>query len=107
MTTPLLRDKIGSVLVYHVYILASATGVLYTGVTNHLERRVSQHKEKRQPGFTKRYSVTRLVYFEPFGDVRNAIAREKQVKAWRREKKLALIRSMNPTFRDLELDFHR
>jgi putative endonuclease len=107
MTRALLRDKIGSLLVYRVYILASATGVLYTGVTNHLERRVSQHKEKQQPGFMKRYDVTRLVYFEPFGDVRNAIAREKQIKAWRREKKLALIRSMNPTFRDLSLDFHR
>lgn len=94
-------------MVYHVYILASATGVLYVGVTNHLERRVAQHKEKRLPGFTKRYAVTRLVFFEPYGDIRNAIAREKEIKAWRREKKLALVRSMNPTFRDLTLDFHR
>ena len=94
-------------MVYHVYILASATGVLYVGVTNNLERRIAQHKEKRVSGFTKRYSVTRLVYFEPYGDVRNAIAREKEIKAWRREKKLALIRSMNPSFRDLRLDFHR
>jgi len=94
-------------MVYHVYILASATGVLYVGVTNNLERRIAQHKEKRVSGFTKRYSVTRLVYFEPYGDVRNAIAREKEIKAWRREKKLALIRSMNPSFRDLSLDFHR
>jgi GIY-YIG catalytic domain len=54
-------------MVYHVYILASATGVLYVGVTNNLERRVAQHKEKRLPGFTKRYSVTRLVYFEAYG----------------------------------------
>ena len=94
-------------MVYHVYILASATGVLYVGVTNHLERRIAQHKEKRLPGFTKRYSISRLVYFEPFGDVRNAIAREKEIKCWRREKKVALIRSMNPTFRDLSTDFHR
>jgi putative endonuclease len=94
-------------MVYHVYILASATGVLYVGVTNNLERRIAQHKEKRLPGFTKRYSVTRLVYYEAYGDVRNAIAREKEIKAWRREKKLALIRSMNPSFRDLSLDFHR
>ena len=94
-------------MVYHVYILASATGVLYVGVTNHLERRVAQHKEKRLSGFTKRYDVTRLVYFEPYGDVRNAIAREKEIKGWRREKKLALIRSMNPSFGDLSLDFHR
>ncbi len=94
-------------MVYHVYILASATGVLYVGVTNDLERRIAQHKEKRSSGFTKRYDVTRLVYFEPYGDVRNAIAREKEIKGWRREKKLALIRSMNPSFRDLSLDFHR
>ncbi len=93
-------------MVYHVYILASATGVLYVGVTNNLERRIAQHKEKRLSGFTKRYNVTRLVYFEAYGDVRNAIAREKEIKAWRREKKLALIRSMNPSFRDLSLDFH-
>jgi putative endonuclease len=76
-------------------------------VTNHLERRVAQHKEKRLPGFTKRYGVTRLVYFEPYSNVRDAIAREKEIKAWRREKKLALVRSMNPAFRDLSLDFHR
>jgi putative endonuclease len=94
-------------VVYHVYILASATGVLYVGVTNNLERRIAQHKEKQVSAFTKRYSVTRLVYFEAYGDVRNAIAREKEIKAWRREKKLALIRSMNPSFRDLSLDFHR
>ncbi len=94
-------------MVYHVYILASATGVLYVGVTNNLERRIAQHKEKRLSGFTKRYSVTRLVYFEAYGDVRNAITREKEIKAWRREKKLALIRSMNPSFRDLSLYFHR
>jgi len=94
-------------MVYHAYILASATGVLYVGVTNNLERRIAQHKEKRLPGFTKRYSVTRLAYFEAYGDVRNAIAREKEIKAWRREKKVALIRSMNPPFRDLSLDFHR
>jgi putative endonuclease len=91
--------------VYHVYILASPSGVLYTGVTNYLERRVAQHKQKRTPGFTKKYDVTRLVYFQPFGDVRNAISREKQIKAWRREKKLALIHKMNPQMRDLSADF--
>src|SRR5271157_3842147 len=91
--------------VYHVYILASASGVLYTGVTNCLERRVAQHKAKLCPGFTAAYDVTRLVYFEPFSDVRAAISREKQLKNWRREKKLALIRTLNPTFRDLSADF--
>ncbi len=94
-------------MVYHVYILAGATGVLYVGVTNYLERRIAQHKEKQLPGFTKRYGVSRLVYFEPFGHVRSAISREKEIKGWRREKKLALTRSMNSTFRDLSLAFHR
>jgi putative endonuclease len=93
--------------VYHVYILASASGVLYIGVTNHLERRVTDHKQQLRSGFTKKYQVSRLVYFEPFGDVRNAINREKQLKRWRRDKKLALIRATNPKFRDLSEDFPR
>jgi putative endonuclease len=91
--------------VYHVYIMASASGVLYTGITNFLERRVTQHKAKLCPGFTAAHDVTRLVYFEPFTDVRAAISREKQIKNWRREKKLALIRALNPTFYDLSADF--
>src|SRR5208337_558317 len=91
--------------VYHVYILASASGVLYTGVTNLLERRIAEHKAKLCPGFTVAYDVTRLVYFEPFTDVRAAISREKQLKNWRRKKKLAIIRALNPTFRDLSADF--
>jgi putative endonuclease len=90
---------------YHVYILASATGVLYTGVTNQLERRTFQHKQKIVPGFTKQHEVDRLVYFEPFQDVRSAIAREKQIKRWRREKKLNLIHGLNPEMRDLADDF--
>ena len=94
-------------MVYHVYILASASGVLYTGVTNHLEGRVTEHKRKIHPGFTKKYDVGRLVYFEGFGDVRNAIRREKQIKGWVREKKLALIGWMNPGMRDLSDDFYR
>jgi len=87
-------------MVYHVYILANASGVLYTGVTGHLERRVGEHQRDVMDGFTKHYGVHRLVYFEAFGDVRNAIAREKQLKGWRREKKLALIRKQNPGFGD-------
>jgi putative endonuclease len=94
-------------VVYHVYILASASGVLYTGVTNGLERRVVQHKEELCEGFTKKYEVKRLAYFEGFGDVRDAISREKQIKGWRREKKLALIRGMNAKFRDLSEEFRR
>lgn len=93
-------------MVYHVYILASAGGTLYTGVTNHLERRVQEHREKVCAGFAERYDTNRLVYFEAFGDVRNAIAREKQIKRWRREKKLVLIRRMNPKFSDLSESLH-
>jgi len=92
--------------VYHIYILCSASGVLYTGVTNDLEGRVIQHKTKVVRGFTQRYDVTRLVYFEAFGDIRAAIAREKEIKGWRREKKLALVRRMNPKSRDLSEDSH-
>ena len=92
---------------YHIYILANPSGVLYTGVTNHLECRVAQHKQKLQSGFTKKYEVVRLVYFEAYGDIRNAISREKQIKRWRREKKLALIRTVNPKFLDLSADFPR
>src|SRR5262249_31221066 len=92
-------------MVYHTYILASASGVLYIGVTNHLERRGLQHKLGETRGFTKKYEVHRLVYFEEFGDVRNAIVREKQLKGWKREKKLELIRRVNPRMRDLSEDF--
>lgn len=93
--------------VYHTYILCSATGVLYVGVTNNLEKRVLQHKRKLVGGFTKRYDVMRLVWFEAFGDVRNAIVREKEIKGWLRAKKLELVQASNPTFRDLSEDFHR
>ena len=92
-------------MVYHVYIMASESGVLYIGVTNHLDFRIAQHKQKLVPGFTSKYNVTKLVYFEPFADVRNAIAREKQLKRWRREKKIFLIERLNPNWRDLSQDF--
>jgi putative endonuclease len=68
-------------------MMASASGVLYIGVTNHFERRVGEHQSKRTPGFSSRYNTAKLVYFELFSDIRNAIAREKQWKTWRREKK--------------------
>ena len=86
---------------YFVYIMASNSGTLYVGMTNSLERRVYQHKHKVFEGFTSRYDVNRLVYFETFGDVRDAIAREKQIKHWRRSKKLELIESVNPKWEDL------
>ena len=90
---------------YFVYIMANRGGVLYFGVTNNLEARAYQHKHKLVDGFTKRYNVTRLVYFEPTSDVIAAIAREKQIKGWRRSKKIALIESMNSEWRDLSEDW--
>ena len=74
---------------------------MYVGMTSNLEVRVDQHKNKRLDGFTKHYNVTRLVYFEATNEVLAAIAREKQIKGWRRSKKIALIESMNPQWRDL------
>ena len=86
---------------YYVYIMANESRMLYVGVTNDLERRVSEHKLKLDVGYTKRYNLTRLVYFEDMPDVGDAIAREKELKGWRRAKKVALIESMNPRWRDL------
>ena len=91
---------------YYVYIIASKSRVLYIGVTNDLERRLFEHRQKLIPGFTSKYNISRLVYFELFGDVRDAIAREKQLKGWRREKKIALIESPNPTWQDLSEAWH-
>jgi len=84
-----------------VYILASKSGVLYVGVTNRLRRRIVEHRLKLVDGFSARYNITRLVYYEKFGDIRNAIAREKQIKGWLRVKKIALIESTNPRWKDL------
>ena len=86
---------------YYVYILASRSQSLYIGVTNNIERRVEEHRSESVKGFTGRYNVNRLVHVEVFHDVRAAIAREKQLKGWRREKKLALIESGNPTWVEL------
>jgi len=85
--------------------MASASRVLYTGVTNHIERRVAQHKERKFAGFSARYNTRELVYMEPFGDVRAAIAREKQVQGWVRARKIALIESLNPHWIDLSADW--
>jgi putative endonuclease len=86
---------------YYVYIMASHSRTLYTGVTNDLLRRVYEHKHRLTPGFTSKYNMTRLVYFEDAGDVRSAIEREKQIKGWLRAKKIALIEAANPEWRDL------
>ncbi len=91
--------------IFYVYILASNSGTLYTGMTNNLERRVSEHKRSKIPGFTKKFKVNRLVHFEEFGFVEDAIAREKQIKSWRREKKVKLITETNPKWQDLAADW--
>ena len=90
---------------YSVYIMASHTRVLYTGVTNSLLARVYQHKTATK-GFTAKYGVNRLAYFESGTDVTAAIAREKEIKSWTRAKKIALIKSTNPTWRDLSFGWY-
>ncbi|MCU1222866.1 MAG: Excinuclease subunit domain protein [Edaphobacter sp.] len=86
---------------FYVYILASRSRKLYVGMTNSLIRRMGEHKTGACDGFTKRYAITRLVYFERFQYVNNAIAREKELKDWRRELKVRLIEAGNPTWEDL------
>jgi len=86
---------------YYVYIMASRSLTLYTGVTGDIYHRALQHKAGEVEGFTKKCHVDRLVYYETFKYVNNAIAREKQIKAWTRAKRLALIKTMNPAWHDL------
>jgi len=81
--------------------MTNKSGTLYTGVTNNLEKRVFEHKHHIIEGFTKKYKINKLVYFEETSDIRAAISREKQIKGWRRIKKIALIESMNPDWKDL------
>lgn len=81
--------------------MGSSTGTLYTGITNNLTRRVFEHKNHIVAGFTDRYNIDRLLYFETFHDAASAINREKQIKKWRREKKVKLIDSVNPKWKDL------
>ena len=89
---------------FRVYILASRTRVLYTGVTNDIERRLAEHRDGTPGSFTKRYNVTRLVHLEELPTARDAIAREKEIKAWRREKKVRLIEANTPKGLDLAAD---
>ena len=91
---------------YYVYIMTNQSGTLYTGVTNDLVRRVYEHKHKLVPGFTTKYNITRLVHYQETDDVRAAISREKEIKAWRREKKIKLIESMNPEWEDLSAGWY-
>lgn len=85
----------------YVYILASKPGVLYTGVTSRLARRTIEHRQKLVEGFSSKYNVNRLVYWEKHRDIRGAIGREKEIKGWSRAKRVELIESLNPKWRDL------
>ena len=86
---------------FYVYILSSQTGTLYAGITSNLKRRVMEHKTKKIPGFTRTYHIDRLLYVETFQTAMSAIKREKQIKAFRREKKIRLIDAKNPQWADL------
>jgi putative endonuclease len=86
--------------------MASESGTLYVGLTSNIKRRVHEHKNHLMPGFTDKYGVDRLLYFETFKNCVSAIKREKQIKAWRREKKVSLIDSVNPQWRDLSDDWY-
>lgn len=91
---------------YYIYILSNWTNnIIYVGVTNDLSRRLFEHKNKLIDGFTKKYNLDKLVYYELFFDINDAIRREKELKKWRRDKKNNLIEPLNPEWRDLSLDF--
>jgi putative endonuclease len=91
---------------YYVYLLTNWNNkLIYVGMTNDLQRRLYEHKHKSVPGFTSRYNVNKLVYFEHTTDVLEAIAREKEIKRWRREKKNRLVESMNPEWKDLSAEW--
>jgi len=90
---------------YYVYIVASKSRTLYIGVTNNLLHRVEQHRGGEYDGFTKKYKIHRLVYFERFQYIGNAITREKELKGWLREKKVALISAANPTWEDRYMEY--
>jgi len=86
---------------YYVYIMTNASGTLYVGVTSNLEVRSWQHRSGAGPGFTKKYRISRVLYFETTNDAVVAIEREKQLKGWTRKKKLGLVKKMNPGLEDL------
>jgi putative endonuclease len=86
--------------------MTNKSKTLYTGVTNDLERRVYEHKNKIVPGFTSRYNIKELIYYEEYGDINLAIEREKQIKGWLRVRKIVLIEATNPEWKDLSLEWH-
>ncbi len=91
---------------FYVYIMVSKSGTLYIGLTSNIKKRVYEHKNHSIPGFTDKYDIDRLLYFEVIRDSASAINREKQLKAWRREKKVKLIDSLNPEWNDLSQNWH-
>ena len=91
---------------YFVYIMTNRFGTLYVGLAGNLRKRVHEHKSKMIPGFTSRYNIDRLVYFETFGDIHSAITREKSIKGWVRSKKVALINTANPNWLDLSEEWY-
>ncbi|AFN75917.1 excinuclease ABC subunit C [Melioribacter roseus P3M-2] len=91
---------------YYVYIMTNKSKTLYTGITNNLIRRVYEHKNKLMPGFTSKYNITKLIYYEEFNDVKKAIEREKQIKGWLRKKKIELIEKENPEWKDLSKEWY-
>ena len=90
---------------YYLYIMCNDSRTLYTGITNNLERRVYDHKTKAVPGFSSKYNINQLVWYESSNDVNDAIEMEKRIKGWKREKKIALIESKNPDWQDLSRDW--
>ena len=93
-------------MLYYIYILTNSNGkVMYIGVTNDLKRRLTEHKSGHIHGFTQKYNIHKLVYFEKYSSINDAIKREKQLKKWRREKKNSLVEEVNPNWIDLSLEF--
>jgi putative endonuclease len=90
---------------YYVYIIGGKSETLYTGITNNLERRMLEHKRKLKKGYSSKFGLNKLLYFDTFAHALDAIEAEKKVKGWTRAKKLALIRTINPTFEDLSKDW--
>ncbi|MHC4155130.1 MAG: GIY-YIG nuclease family protein [Planctomycetota bacterium] len=86
---------------YYVYIMTNRSGTLYVGLTSDIKRRIHEHKNRTIAGFTSKYNIDKLLYFETFGDIHSAIAREKTIKGWLRNKKLELVRETNPEWLDL------
>ena len=90
---------------YYIYIVASVTGTLYIGVTNDIARRISEHQQGLFEGFTKKYGCKKLVYYENYSDINQAISREKELKKWNRNKKQELIKTLNPHWSDLSAEW--